>query len=216
MRTTWLLDLDNTLHNASAHVFPHIHRSMTAWLARHLDLSEEAANALRIQYWQRYGATLAGLVRHHGVDPRHFLHDTHQFERLHEMVVSERALRTMLRRLPGRKIVFSNGPHAYANAVVRALGIEREIDNVFAIEHMRYQPKPSIVGFRELLRRHRLQPQRCILVEDSTANLRTAKRLGMKTVLVGRGPGRPAYADLKISSVLALRKHAGWLLGAAG
>ena len=32
----WLFDLDNTLHNASAHIFPHINRSMTAYLERHL------------------------------------------------------------------------------------------------------------------------------------------------------------------------------------
>lgn len=212
MHVTWLFDLDNTLHNASAHVFPHINRSMTAWLAQHLDLPETEANALRLHYWQRYGATLTGLVRHHGIDPRHFLHDTHHFERLHELMVFDRALRAMLQRLPGRKIVFSNGPHHYVEAVVRAMGIEREIDALFAIEGMRYRPKPSVHGFRELLRRHRLQPRRCILVEDSALNLRTAKRLGMKTVLVSRGLKRPAYADLKIASVLALRKASGRLL----
>ncbi len=40
----WLFDLDNTLHNASPHIFPHINRSMTAYLEQHLALSREEAN----------------------------------------------------------------------------------------------------------------------------------------------------------------------------
>ena len=29
---TWIFDLDNTLHDATPHIFPHINRSMTAYL----------------------------------------------------------------------------------------------------------------------------------------------------------------------------------------
>lgn len=202
----WLFDLDNTLHNASAHVFPHINRGMIAYLAQHLDVDEDTANALRLDYWRRYGATLTGLMRHHGTDPAHFLAETHRFERLHELLVFDRALAAMLRRLPGRKIVFSNGPQHYVDAVVRAMGIRRHFDDVFAVERMRFEPKPGVHAFRRLLREHRLRPQRCVMVEDSAANLRTAKRLGMKTVLVGSLPRRPAYVDLRISSVLELRR----------
>jgi acetylglutamate kinase len=40
---TWIFDLDNTLHDARPHIFPHIDRSMTAYLAEHLDLGADAA-----------------------------------------------------------------------------------------------------------------------------------------------------------------------------
>lgn len=205
---TWLFDLDNTLHNASARIFPHINRSMTAYLAEHLALGEDEANALRLHYWQRYGATLTGLMHHHGTDARHFLEATHRFERLHEMMVFDRALGAMLRRLPGRKVVFSNGPREYVEAVLAAMGVRRHFQDVFAVEQMRFQPKPAVHAFRHLLRTHRLHPRSCVLVEDSIANLRTAKKLGLKTVLVSRGPGRPAYADVMIGSVLELRRVA--------
>ncbi|NMG73154.1 pyrimidine 5'-nucleotidase [Aromatoleum diolicum] len=208
----WLFDLDNTLHNASAHIFPHINRSMTAYLEQHLSLSGEEANALRIHYWHRYGATLTGLVRHHGTNPHHFLEATHRFDTLHAMMVFERALGALLRRLPGRKIVFSNGPQRYAEAVLDAMGMRRHFDDVYGIERMRFQPKPGVQAFRHLLHDHRLKPQRCILIEDSADNLRTARRLGMKTVLVGRGAKRPAYVDVRISSILDLRRAAGRLL----
>jgi putative hydrolase of the HAD superfamily len=204
----WLFDLDNTLHNASAHIFPHINRSMTVYLQQHLALSQDEANALRIHYWRRYGATLTGLVRHHGTDPRHFLEATHRFDKLHSLMVFERALGSLLRRLPGRKIVFSNGPLHYAESVLDAMGMRRHFDDVFGIEQMRFHPKPGVQAFRHLLRDHRLKPQRCVLIEDTAENLRTARRLGMKTVLVGRGVKKPAYVDVRITSILDLRRVA--------
>ena len=109
----WVFDLDNTLHNARPHIFPHINRAMTSYLQVHLGLDEVAATELRRHYWQRYGATLIGLMRHHATDPRHFLRTTHDFPELGKMVVREPGLRATLRRLPGRKLVFSNSPVHY-------------------------------------------------------------------------------------------------------
>lgn len=208
----WLFDLDNTLHNASPHIFPHINRSMTAYLERHLALSTEDANALRMRYWRQYGATLLGLVRHHSTDPHHFLRETHRFERLHDVVVFERALKGMLKKLPGAKIVFSNAPRAYAESVLDVMGVRGLFDAVIGIEALDFQPKPGMAAYRRIIRRFRLNPRRCIMVEDTAANLRTARRLGMRTVLVGRGTRHPSYVDVKISSILRLRRAAGGLL----
>ena len=105
---TWLFDLDNTLHDANPFIFPHINRSMMTYICEHLGVDETEANRLRQLYWQRYGATLLGLMRHHGTNPHHFLHHTHQFPDLQQAVIAQRGLKAMLRRLPGRKIVFSN------------------------------------------------------------------------------------------------------------
>jgi putative hydrolase of the HAD superfamily len=210
-KLTWVFDLDNTLHNASPHIFPHINRSMTAYLQRHLELSEEDAGKLRAHYWRSYGATLLGMMRHHGTDPGHFLRETHAFPDLSNMVVYERGLAAMLRRLPGRKLVLSNAPRQYARAVLQMMGVESQFDALHCIESTGYQPKPSLAAFRSLLRAHRLIASRCVMVEDSRQNLRPAKRLGMKTVWVTREPHAPAYVDLKTVSVLALPRLLGRL-----
>ena len=94
---TWVFDLDNTLHDADPHIFPHINRSMTEYLQRELGLDEAAAGELRRHYWLRYGATLLGLMRHHATDPAHFLRETHRFPELHRMVCGDPPLRAMLR-----------------------------------------------------------------------------------------------------------------------
>ncbi|MDO9010398.1 MAG: pyrimidine 5'-nucleotidase [Gallionella sp.] len=200
----WIFDLDNTLHDATPHIFPHINRSMTAYLQEHLQLSEEAANAMRVDYWQRYGATLSGLIKHHGTDPDHFLWNTHQFPELSKMVLREPRLHHVLKQLPGRKVVFSNAPLHYARAVLKLLRVDDLFDDVFSIEHSRYKPKPQTEGFRRLLRKHRLQAAQCVMVEDSAENLQTAKRLGMRTVWVSSAPRAPGYVDVKIRNVLEL------------
>jgi putative hydrolase of the HAD superfamily len=200
----WIFDLDNTLHDAEPHIFPHLNRSMTAYLERHLGLDGEGADRLRMHYWRRYGATLLGLMRHHGVDPRHFLRETHQFPELHRMVVRHPRLRSVLARLPGRKLVFSNSPVHYSRAVLEVLRVADLFEAVFSIEHTGWRPKPDPAGFRRLLRKHRLQPRSCVMVEDNLDNLRAAKRLGMKTVWVDRSPRAPAYVDVNIRSIAQL------------
>lgn len=200
----WLFDLDNTLHNATPHIFPHINRAMREYIERHLGLDQQAANRLRQDYWQRYGATLLGLMRHHDTDPRHFLWETHQFPNLEQMIVFERPLRHALRRLPGRKIVFSNGPRHYAEAILDLTGLRHCFDAVYAVDNVRFQPKPMLAGFRALLRAERLDPRRCIMVEDSLVNLVSAKRLGMKTVWVSTGLRQSPFVDVKVNSVMQL------------
>ncbi|EXI79033.1 MAG: 2-deoxyglucose-6-phosphatase [Candidatus Accumulibacter appositus] len=203
----WLFDLDNTLHNASPHIFPHINRSMVAYICEHLGVDADEATRIRQAYWQRYGATLLGLMRHHAIDPKHFLWHTHQFPDLRPMLVFERALKAMLGRLPGRKIVFSNAPQHYSEAVLEMIGIGRCFDAVYSVERLRFQPKPALAGFHHLLRSERLQARRCIMVEDTLPNLRTAKRLGMKTVWVSAETRQPAWVDLRLVSILDLPRQ---------
>jgi putative hydrolase of the HAD superfamily len=193
-----------------------MNRSMTEYVMRHLGLDETEANALRRSYWLRYGATLLGLMRHHQTDPGQFLHETHQFPELDRMVIREMGLRGLLARLPGRKVIFSNAPEPYVRAVLGVLGIADLFDAVFTIEHTGYRPKPDVRGFRALFKAHRVDPRRSIMVEDSLPNLKTARRLGLRTVWIVRKPGvarvrRPGYVDLMVTDLRAMTRALGKL-----
>ena len=215
----WLFDLDNTLHNASHAIFPAMVEKMNAYMARVLGdgvtpASPQEISATRLRYWKRYGATLLGLVRHHGVDAAHFLRETHELPELEAMIRHERGLGQLLRRLPGRKILLTNAPRDYARKVVAHMGIGRHFSDQITIEsmwvHRKLRPKPSRVMLRRLMRRERLNPRRCILVEDTLDNLRSAHALGMRTVWVTQylpNPGKkPAWLDVKVKSVKKLTK----------
>src|SRR4029453_11999210 len=147
------------------------------------------ADRLRHTYWQRYGATLLGLVRHHGVDPHHFLRTTHDFD-IVALVRAERGLAQLFSRLAGRKLLLTNAPRHYAGVVIRQLRLHAHFATHYTIERMRvhgrYRPKPSKSMLRATLARERIDPGRVILVDDSPSNLRAARALGVRTVLVAR------------------------------
>ena len=120
-----------------------------------------------IAFWRRYGATMLGLMRHHAVDPHHFLRETHDFD-FAAMLRAERGLARLFARLPGRKVLLTNAPDRYARGIVRELSLHRHIDARYPIERMRvhgaFRPKPSTSMLRHML----------WLLSTSTANRRAA------------------------------------------
>ncbi|MBU64442.1 MAG: pyrimidine 5'-nucleotidase [Cupriavidus sp.] len=224
----WLFDLDNTLHDASHAIFPAINRLMTAYVARVLGSDEATASRVRVQYWQRYGATLLGMIRHHQVDPADFLRAAHDFPELADMVRVRRGLVAALRQLPGRKILVTNAPRDYALAVMRVAGIERCFERVVAIEdmwvHGHLRPKPDRRMLRRLLAQTRVAPHRAVLVEDTVSHLKHYAGLGIRTAWITGylrtlAPSRPhpvavqsgATRDAATRSTLAAedRQHVG-------
>jgi len=213
----WLFDLDNTLHNASASAFGEVNLGMTDYIAEHLAMDRAQADALRRNYWQRYGATLLGLVRHHGVQGAHFLAQTHRLPGLEARLHGHAHDIAALARLPGRRYILTNAPAAYTARVLDTLGIARLFHGVITIEDMRmfghWRPKPDVRMFRRVLTRLGTSPRDCVLVEDTLEHQKAARRIGMGTVWMQRwtrGAGwgvaastrvnrRPAYVDRRIS-----------------
>ncbi|CAN1533234.1 COG1011 Predicted hydrolase (HAD superfamily) [Methylophilaceae bacterium] len=200
----WVFDLDDTLHNASAHIFPVMNQAMTNYIMDTLTMDEATAHDLRRHYWRVYGATLKGLMRHHQTDPQHFLKITHQFDDLDQRVIAVKRLRHLIKSLAGRKVVFTNAPRDYALRVLNLLGIDDCFELVFSVESTKFHAKPSVRGFQLLLASLRVKASDCVLLEDNAAALMTAKRLGMKTVLLSKKYHKPCFVDYRINQVLAL------------
>ncbi len=200
----WVFDLDDTLHNASAHIFPVMNQAMTNYIMDTLAMDEATAHNLRRHYWRVYGATLKGLMRHHQTDPQHFLKVTHQFDDLAERVIAVKRLRHLIKSLAGRKVVFTNAPRDYALRVLNLLGVADCFELVFSVESTKFHAKPSLRGFQLLLASLRVKASDCVLLEDNAAALMTAKRLGMKTVLLSKKYHKPSFVDYRINQVLAL------------
>ena len=192
----WLFDLDDTLHDATHAAFGPTSLAMTAYIVDHLGLDETAASALRTHYWRRYGATLLGLVRHHGVKAAHFLDQTHLLPGLEARLRGSAHDRAALARLPGKKVILTNAPRGYALRVLAALGLARHFDAVLTIEDMamfgQHRPKPDARMLRHVAARLKVAPRRCVLVEDTLAHQKSARGIGMQTVWMRRYLRRPA------------------------
>ncbi|MFN3564748.1 MAG: pyrimidine 5'-nucleotidase [Burkholderiaceae bacterium] len=221
-RLVWFFDLDDTLHDASHAIFGAIDRRMTEYVATHLDVDARDADRLRLTYWRRYGATMLGLARHHAVDPHHFLRVTHDFD-VAALLRAERGLARLLARMPGRKVLLTNAPERYAHAVLRELALHPHIGARYTIERMRvhgdFRPKPSRAMLRHILARERIPAHRAVMVDDSASNLKAARVVGFRTVLVtrrtatcgARRTGRAVYVGLRVRSVLDLPRRLAFL-----
>jgi putative hydrolase of the HAD superfamily len=179
---TWIFDLDNTLYPASCRLFDQIHANMTRFIAERLELTADEALLVQKRYFREHGTTMRGLMTVNGVDPREFMDYVHRIDLA--CVPANPALVAALAALPGRKLVHTNGSVKHAENLLAHLGITQAFEGVVDIEAAGWEPKPGLAGYHELIRRHRVDPRRALMVEDIARNLAPAAALGMTTAWV--------------------------------
>ncbi len=193
-----LFDLDNTLYSPERELFSLIDVRINRYMKDVVGIPHAEVDGLRRKYWAEYGVTLQGLIRHHGVDAEDYL------EYVHDVDVATRLqpdpqLRQTLEKLPQRKVVFTNGSRGHAFRVLDALELSDQFEAIYDIRIAEYLPKPFCEPYHKVLEAMEVPANRCIMVEDSRENLRTAKDLGMSTILVG-GTERPPFVDAQVAS----------------
>ncbi|WP_428631640.1 pyrimidine 5'-nucleotidase [Sphingopyxis sp.] len=181
----WIFDLDNTLYPPAAALFDLIDDRMGAFIMRLLNIDAIEARRVQKQYFHDHGTTMAGLMRHHGVDPEHFLLDVHDIAL--DRIGPDDRLRAGLTRLPGRKLIFTNADADYAARVLDARGIADLFDGICDIRATRYIPKPEPDAYAAMVTHLGIDPAKSLFVEDMARNLTPAKALGMTTVWLDNG-----------------------------
>jgi putative hydrolase of the HAD superfamily len=179
---TWIFDLDNTLYPARCRLFDQVDRLIGRYIETQLGLDAVAARTLQKRYFREHGTTLSGLMRHHGVDPHKFLAFVHEIDLT--PVEPSPSLAAGLARLPGRRLIYTNGSVAHAERVMEKLGVRGAFEGIFDIVAGEFRPKPEIASYRRLIERFRIDPTRAALIEDLPKNLIPAAELGMTTVLI--------------------------------
>ncbi len=182
----WVFDLDNTLYPPHVRLFDQIEVRMTDWVMRALGVERAEADRLRADYWRRYGTTLAGLMAEHGVDPGPYLTEVHDIS--FDALEPDPALRAAIARLPGRKIVYTNGCAPYALRVIEARGLSGLFDAVYGVEHANFRPKPERAAFETVFAADGTVPARAAMFEDDARNLAAPHAMGMRTVHVAPEP----------------------------
>jgi putative hydrolase of the HAD superfamily len=206
-RWDYVFDLDNTLYPVSE-IYDAIGHRMTAYIARKLKLDEAEALIVRERYFHQYGATVTGLSRHHGVDARDFMANVHDVD--YATLIPDPDLAALIARLPGRRIVFTNGGGGHGQRALKQLGLEALFERVFDMEDAGFAPKPDPQAYARLISACGLEPARTILIEDTLKNLEPAHALGFTTVLVGpvHPEPNPPYVDARYPDAKAfLRDH---------
>ncbi|NOT40791.1 MAG: pyrimidine 5'-nucleotidase [Alphaproteobacteria bacterium] len=183
----WVFDLDNTLYPPSCNLFAQIDVKMRAFIGELLNVDGDEAYRLQKQYYRDHGTTLSGLMQVNGVKPEEFLNFVHDIDV--SVLAPNEALADALQRLPGRRLVFTNGTVFHAKRVLDRIGIHDHVEDIFDIVHAGFIPKPKLETFERFVTKHKIDPKRAAMFEDLDRNLAPAHALGMTTVLVRSADG---------------------------
>ena len=178
----WLFDLDNTLYSGATKVFDQVDKRMSEFISTKLNISKEEAKKIQKNYFIEYNTTLNGMIKNHKINAIEFLDYVHDIDL--SFLKQDKALEKQIEKIKGKKIIFTNGSRSHAENVTKRLGIERLFDDIFDIVSADFIPKPSLVTYKKLIEKYKIEPQYCIFIEDIARNLKPAHELGMKTVWI--------------------------------
>jgi len=175
----WIFDLDNTLYPSSTNLFSGIDKLMASFITQNLNVSHEEAIQMKNDYFQKHGTTLNGLIKHHNIDPHHFLEFVHNID--YSFLNKNEKLNKEIKSLPGKKIIFTNGSKKHANNVISNLQLDENLFSIFDIVDSDFVPKPERSPYERLIKKYDIIPEQSIFFEDIARNLKPAHDLGMKT-----------------------------------
>jgi putative hydrolase of the HAD superfamily len=106
----------------------------------------------------------------------------HQID--HSPLQPNPAMGAAIAKLPGRKLILTNGSVDHANAVLARLGFAHHFEAIFDIIAAELEPKPAMQTYQKFLDLHGVDPTKSAMFEDLARNLSVPHMLGMTTVLV--------------------------------
>ncbi len=179
---TWVFDLDNTLYPHHLNLWQQVDERIRTFIADFLKISKDEAFRMQKDYYKRYGTTMRGMMAEHGMKPDDYLEYVHKID--HSPLEPNPALGDALEKLPGRKLILTNGTRKHADAVMKRLEIDQHFEDVFDIAAADLDPKPLPQVYKRFLERHEVDPAKAAMFEDLARNLEVPYALGMTTVLV--------------------------------
>ena len=179
---TWVFDLDNTLYPHDLNIWQQIDERIRSFVSDFLKVGKDEAFKVQKDYYKRYGTTMRGLMAEHGMKPDDFLEFVHAID--HSPLLPNPVLGDAIEKLPGRKLILTNGTRKHAEAVMRRLDIDRHFEDVFDIAAADLDPKPHPQVYDRFLHKHGVDPAKAAMFEDLARNLEVPYALGMTTVLV--------------------------------
>jgi putative hydrolase of the HAD superfamily len=179
---TWVFDLDNTLYPHHVNLWHQVDARIGEFVSAFLRVGSEEARRIQKDYYRRYGTTMRGMMTEHGVHADDFLAYVHQID--HSPLEPNPTMGAAIAKLPGRKLILTNGSTDHANKVLERLGVGGHFEAVFDIIAAELEPKPAPKTYDKFLRLHQVDPASSAMFEDLARNLVVPHQLGMTTVLV--------------------------------
>ncbi|CAJ1894854.1 unnamed protein product [Cylindrotheca closterium] len=196
--TTLIFDVDDTLYDVGNGFTVHRNNSAPRMMVEKYKFpSEEAAQKVKAEYFSKYHSTAKALKV--AQDEGKFPEDapevktediaTFWAEKLDYTMLGppKTALHDELSKCNCTLVAFSNGPRKYVKRALETMGLFDLFgeERLYAVDDVMPHCKPEKEAFEKILKNiGNPKPETCVMVEDSMKNIRGAKALGMKTVLI--------------------------------
>ena len=178
----WIFDLDNTLYADETKVFDQVDKKMSKYISEKLNVNITEAKEIQKNYFHKYNTTLNGMIKNHKIDANEFLEFVHDIDV--NFLKKNYGLGEELKKLDGKKIIYTNGSKKHALNVTKKIGIDQYFDGIFDIVDSNFVPKPLIEPYKKLVKKHKIDPKLCVFIEDIARNLKPAYEMGMKTIWI--------------------------------
>ncbi|KAG9245740.1 HAD-like domain-containing protein [Calycina marina] len=203
-RPVFFFDIDNCLYPKSKKVHTQMGRLIDEYFVKHLELSQEDAYKLHMEYYKTYGLAIEGLVRHHRIDAMEYNRQVDDALPLESFIFPDPQLRKLLEDMDKTKVklwLFTNAYKTHGERVVRLLGIEDFFEGItfcdYAEPILLCKPHPDM--FKKAMRQAGISEfDKCYFVDDSVLNCAKAEELGWHTAnLLEEGEPLPAEKPCK-------------------
>ena len=179
---TWVFDLDNTLYPHHVNLWQQVDARIGEFIGNYLRVDPIEARRIQKDYYRRYGTSMRGMMTEHGVRADDYLAYVHKIDQ--SPLEPNPAMGAAIAKLPGRKLILTNGSIDHADKVLERLGIGSHFEAVFDIIAAELEPKPAPQTYRRFLDLHHVDPAHAAMFEDLSRNLVVPHQLGMTTVLI--------------------------------
>ncbi|KAF5390693.1 hypothetical protein D9757_002709 [Collybiopsis confluens] len=179
-------DIDNTLYSTSARISQVMGVKIHGQEKRYKPSC--ASLSLPSPYYSEYGLALAGLVRHHNVDPLDFDKNCDQALPLEEMIFPNPAHRQLLQDIDRSKVrvwALTNAYKIHAERVLRILNLRDQIEEIvycdYAAKDLTSKPDPAYYR-RAMTIASVSEPSQCYFIDDNRRNVEAAHNLGWNCI----------------------------------
>ncbi|KAJ8543241.1 hypothetical protein K7X08_005764 [Anisodus acutangulus] len=211
-----IFDLDDTLYSSKTGIGQSLKKNIDDFLVEKCGFPESKASALRVELFKTYGSSLAGL-RAIGYDVDADDYHSYVHGRLpYDLIKPDAQLRSILRSINQRKIIFTNSDRIHAMKALDHLGIQDCFEQIICFETMNFNLskatrseeipvilKPSLEAMNIAIEAAQVNPCRTLFLDDNARNIAAGKAVGLRTVLVGRAT-KTKEADYALEMVTDL------------
>ena len=182
-----LFDLDDTLYNGNTGLWQAIRDNIYSFMTDKLGIPYDEVGPMREKLFVEYGTTMRGLTEFYEFDMVEYMDYVHNLP-LDQYLAPNPDLYALINKYSVKKYIFTNSDTNHAERVMRFMKV-RDLFEQTVVDVISLFPycKPMPEAFEKARQMTgNLPAEKIVFVDDSLANIKSAKALGFQTIWINK------------------------------